>query len=194
MGVGYSSAAYGRFRGFGLLTGNYLQGSINLKSDVSGSAQLSDMKTYGFAFVTGAGVRILGEDRGAFTVGLFAGPALMHFSNTFTFSAASVGNNSYSSNPYFYGALAGIQVKINLWGIILNPYALYLKDISSHCKSFTSTGGDQCLSLDASFAGIGINFGYKALRFNVYDWIFNDSSFNKITSHNYQLSYRFSWK
>lgn len=204
-GVGFTSPPNGRIGWFGLMIGSYMKGDITINDDTAGTARLKDITSKVLAGAAGISVRVLGESKSMFAVGLFAGPAFMKVESSFTVVNTGI-NDRYKLNPLMYGPYGGLQAKLRLGNFLINPYVLYFDDLKRKCKKFDEMPNNQNLQcesetnaekrgggtdLDATFTAYGVFLGYKRLRLNVYSNALRAKEFDEIDMTTYSLSYAF---
>ncbi len=202
-GFGFSTRTFGKFSFFGLLVASQMDGEIRLVStDLTAITYFREVDIQSMAAVGGVSYRIIGEGRSPFAAGIFVGPAWMSLKTKFHVDAPYISYISpdYKSEPKVTGAMVGLQLKWRVDHFLAVPYALYMGEISSHCKDFTTpNSSDQWPACDgsitkadlpASFGAYGINLGYRGFSFNVYSKVQNsNTAMQSIEVHQYQLSY-----
>lgn len=207
VGVGFTTPSRKAWGYYGFITANYVAGNLSLNQTGNPSITLSDMKNYGYSAAGGISLRLWSARTFPLTFGIFAGPTASLFSSKFSV-LDSTGNNvggNYSSTPFTFGGMGGVQAGLALGPIYLNPYIMYYEDFTNGCKSFSVDNGatgpaspdcpndPNSIKIPLSFGAYGINVGFKRFLLNVYSHVNKDSSLDSIDLHNYQLSYTFDY-
>lgn len=201
--LGVSSPSSGRLGWFGIIGGDSLTGDIAV--DIAGIPQaiIRDIKTQSFAFAAGPSYRFIGEANSTFAAGVFLGPAAIKVNSEFAVS--TLPDSTYTMDDTIYGAYGGVQVKLRIDSLVINPYFLYMHELSPTCKkmsvgnssnNFTGLCPDDpttpnLVEMKSSFGGFGLFLGWKAFRFNVYSKALHDKAFDDIKITNYSISYTF---
>ena len=126
-------------------------------------------------------------------MGAFLGPALMNSNSKFTIVQRDIlaPNQDISVNIDSSAAYSGLQAKIRLGKFLINPYFLYMKELSPKCKKVDFGGGETCLEIDTSFSGYGLYLGYGALRVRVFSAVNPSPTMDDLTFTSYSVSYTF---
>ncbi len=200
--LGVSSPSSGRLGWFGIVGGDSLTGEIEVGLTGQPTARIENIKTQSFAFAAGPSYRFIGESKSPFSAGAFLGPAAIKVSSTFNVSGS---NTIYTLDDTIYGAYGGVQLKFRVDNLVINPYFLYMHDLSPSCKTMTlsdSAAGfsGMCpdepttpnkVEMKSSFTGFGLFLGWKALRLNIYSKALPDKAFDDVKITNYSISYTF---
>ncbi len=203
-GIGFSSRTFGNFSFFGLFVASQMDGEIAVtSSDGTSITYFREMKVQSMAAVAGISYRFIGEGRSPFAAGVFVGPTWMSLKSRFHVDAPYISYISpdYTAEPKVTGVMAGLQLKWRLNHYLIAPYALYMGEVSNHCKGFSTPnpadqwpaceGDPYSADLPASFSAYGINLGYRGFSFNAFSQTQNANSaaMKAIEVHQYQLSY-----
>lgn len=204
-GLGVTSPTSGRTGFFAFLVGSSITGKIDIYDNTGSLATtLNNMRSTVVAGTAGMNYRFIGESNSPVSMGFFLGPTFMSINSSF--EAIATGGSlsaTYAMNPNTYGVYSGLQGKVTVGKLIINPYVLYMKELSDSCKKLeTSQAGSIAgcssdpsklgsIDLSTTFSGFGLFLGYKALRFNVYSKAIRDSSYSDILISNYSISYSF---
>lgn len=200
--IGLSSPSSGRLGWFGIFGGDSLTGDIKVEMMDMPAGTVKDIKTQSFAFAAGPSYRFIGEAKSDFAAGIFFGPAAIKVKSTFT---TDTNNTEYTLDDTIYGAYGGLQLKARVGSLVINPYALYMHELSPKCKKMTVSGSAMdfyglcpgepatanLVEMKSSFSGVGLFLGWNAFRLNVYSKSSNDSTFSDIKITNYSVSYTF---
>jgi hypothetical protein len=198
--IGVSAPSYGRLAWFGIIGGDALTGDIDVTMSGAPFGFIRDIKTQSFAFAAGPSYRFTGDASSKFAAGAFLGPAAIKVNSTFDLSS---NNTTYTLDDTIYGAYGGVQFKWRVDNsLVINPYALYMYELSPKCKKMSVTGGSgftglcpddeitpNLVEMKSSFSGIGLYLGWKSFRLNVYSKAMSDAAFSDIKVTNYSVSY-----
>jgi hypothetical protein len=201
LGVGVNSRQESNVNFFGWGMYNFMKGKLSVDTGGAAVTDFNDMSSTGIGFVAGISKRIAASGSSPLALGLFAGPALLHFTSEAYVGGPSTTGTAYTASPWSYGGVAGAQLGIQISSLYLNPYGLYYKDFTNGCKSFVGPGGGDpnaplvCsegvnyLKMKMSFAAYGINVGFLNFFLNVYSTVKNDSSLGGINLRNFAFTY-----
>lgn len=201
-GIGISSPSSGRLSWFGIFGGDSLTGEIAILVNGSAFGSVKNIQSQSVAFAAGPSYRFTGEANSDFSAGVFLGPALIKVNSQFDLSTS---NATYTLDDVIYGAYGGLQVKLRIDSLVINPYVLYMYDLSPQCKKMTISDSQfnftglcpsdmttpNMVEMKNSFGGAGLFLGWKKLRFNIYSKASPDSAFNDVKITNYSIYYTF---
>lgn len=201
--IGWNSQSTESWGWFAIFGGDYLTGQIDVNMGSTSYGSIKDIKTQAFSLTAGPSYRFIGVAQSPLSAGVFFGPTAIKVNSTFT---VSTNNLAYTLDDLVYGAYGGVQLKVRLGGLVINPYALMMQELSPACKKMSISDPNQSFTdmcstdktssnlveMKSSFSGFGLILGWKALRLNVYSKAVQDSTLGDIKITNYSLSYSFT--
>lgn len=192
--LGITGASRGRLGWFGFVVGSDLKGSLHASNAGSPTFSLESIRARALAGVAGLNYRFWGESKSPFAMGAFLGPAYMNVKSDFTLVQHDIAapDQKLSMNPAIPAAYSGLQFKVRLRQFLINPYVLYMKELSSKCKLVEAAGGGSpCVDLDTSFLGYGLYLGYGGFRVRVYSAVRPAGEQDDLELSSYSVSYTF---
>lgn len=178
-GLGLTTASKGDITYFVFGIASSVTGEM-LSND-SGGFHAKDVKSTGLAAVSGIAYRIFGDKTSATGLGLFGGPGLISINSSLNIEPASGGEpTAFTTSPNFLGAYTGVQFKVRIGKVLINPYVVNLITLDGTCRdvnvgksgSVSSTSlkcrnGNAGFDVPSGFLGAGLFAGYGRFRFNI---------------------------